>query len=281
MITHKNFSNSTIFQITVQFLEKGSSVVDQTFADLLKDFEERPSDFILKILEHDYRILYNWPSVSTISLPNSILAGFYVYPSKLELLYADKTESDFIWFKGKVPASKKEDQIEWEEIGVGFTYLVQAEDIGYKLKVDCIPRSNEKCGNSASAVSKNTVEAGPGLCPFEVRHLFTESKLSGDEFRVVSYNLLADYYADSEFSRTMLFPYCPPYALDIDYRKQLMLKEISGYNADIICLQEVDGKVFDMDLVPFLETSCLSGVHMKKGTTPEGLAIFYDTNRFE
>jgi 2',5'-phosphodiesterase len=45
---------------------------------------------------------------------------------------------------------------------------------------------------------------------------------------VISYNILADIYADSDFSRTELFPYCPPYALAIDYRKQLLAKEITG-----------------------------------------------------
>jgi hypothetical protein len=44
----------------------------------------------------------------------------------------------------------------------------------------------------------------------------------------VSYNILADLYADSEVSRTQLYPYCPPYALSIDYRKQLVLKELLG-----------------------------------------------------
>jgi mRNA deadenylase 3'-5' endonuclease subunit Ccr4 len=47
-------------------------------------------------------------------------------------------------------------------------------------------------------------------------------------FRIVSYNILADLYADSDVSRTELFPYCPPYALNIDYRKQLILKELLG-----------------------------------------------------
>ena len=47
-------------------------------------------------------------------------------------------------------------------------------------------------------------------------------------FRVVTYNILADLYADSDFTRTTLHPYCPPYALAIDYRKQLILKELIG-----------------------------------------------------
>lgn len=44
----------------------------------------------------------------------------------------------------------------------------------------------------------------------------------------MTYNILADVFADSEFTRTELYPYCAPYALSIDYRKQLLMKEILG-----------------------------------------------------
>lgn len=44
----------------------------------------------------------------------------------------------------------------------------------------------------------------------------------------MSYNILADLYCDSEFSRHELYPYCPPYALNIDYRKLLIAKELLG-----------------------------------------------------
>ena len=47
-------------------------------------------------------------------------------------------------------------------------------------------------------------------------------------FRVVSYNLLADTYSDTDFAREVLFPYCPRYALDMDYRKHFLIKEIIG-----------------------------------------------------
>jgi len=62
---------------------------------------------------------------------------------------------------------------------------------------------------------------------FRTSNFITKSALF-IRFRVVSYNILADLYADSEVSRTQLFPYCPPYALSIDYRKQLFLKELLG-----------------------------------------------------
>lgn len=129
-------------------------------------------------------------------------------------------------------------------------------------------------------ISECLVEAGPGVCLFESRHLYTQLRLPNGQFRVVTYNLLADLYADSDYSRKTLFPYCPPYALAIDYRKQLFMKEILGYNGDIICLQEVDSKVFDLDLMPFLEMSNYVGTFKAKGQTAEGLATFFHSSKF-
>lgn len=59
-------------------------------------------------------------------------------------------------------------------------------------------------------------------------HLFISSHCLNYSLRIFSYNILADMYADSDFSRDYLYPYCSPVALDIDYREQLLLKEISG-----------------------------------------------------
>ncbi|XP_061378254.1 2',5'-phosphodiesterase 12 isoform X2 [Danaus plexippus] len=111
--------------------------------------------------------------------------------------------------------------------------------------------------------------------------MFTPTKLKGKRFRCVSYNILADLYCDSDYTRTVLHPYCPPYALQIDYRKQLIMKELKGYNADIICLQEVDGKIFNKCLKPFLDSDNFNGLFYKKGkTVAEGLACFYNRLRF-
>lgn len=92
--------------------------------------------------------------------------------------------------------------------------------------------------------------------------------------------MLADYYADSDFSRKELFPYCPPFALAIDYRKQLFIREIIGYHADICCLQEVDSKVFELDLKLCLGNDGMDGLLQKKGGTAEGVATFYHRDKF-
>lgn len=241
------------------------------------------SNLFLHLLKIPFAIRFNWPWINTLTLPTSILAGFYVYPSKLEIDNADRNASEFIWYRGKLPANKCEDQIVWEEAGRGFSYHVRQEDINYKLKLVATPKSSDgqKVGPAVDSVGKNEVQAGPGSCPFETRHLFTMDRLKGSAIRIASYNLLADYYADSDDGRNILFNYCPEYAIKIDYRKQLLLKEILGYNADIFCMQEVDFKVFDGDMVPFLGGQSMSGVHNKKGTTPEGIATFYRNDRFD
>lgn len=130
--------------------------------------------------------------------------------------------------------------------------------------------------------SAATEDATNGFDAFQTRHSLTPQRLpsNGHQFRVVSYNLLADFYSDSEYSRKELFPYCPPYALSLDYRKRLFLKEIRGYHSDIACLQEVDADVFDGDLKLLLSCDGLDGWYLRKGHLPEGLATFYHTDKF-
>lgn len=258
-------------------------ISDKTFKDLLPKLEENPGEFQLLIQEDPFTVKFNNPWVNNVTLPVSILANFYLYPSKLEMDFSDLHSSEFIWYKGKMPKSNKETDIEWAEIGRGYSILIKSDDIGYRIKLLLTPKNADKSkiGPEVEATSKCEVQAGPGVCPFEERHLYTQERLKGNAIRVVSYNILADYYADTEDGRNSLFSYCPQYAIDIDYRKQLLIKEIVGYNTDILCMQEVDAKVFDFDLIPFLGEQNMSGIHHKKGTTAEGLSTFYRSDRFE
>lgn len=144
----------------------------------------------------------------------------------------------------------------------------------------CTPKNDAKIGPSAEIISNCVIEAGPGCNAFEEKQKFTPTRLPNSQFRVVSYNLLADYYADSEKSRKELFPYCPPYALAIDYRKLLFIREIRGYHADICCLQEVDSKTFELDLKLCLGNDGMEGILQKKGGTSEGVATFYHRDKF-
>lgn len=270
-------------KVSVRFFdeERKQDVQNMAISELLTKIRDEER-ILLKILDDDFRIDFNSPVVQSLNLPQSILAGFYVYPSKLELLFADRRQSEFQWYRGKMPKSNNAQQIEWSPVGSGFSYMAKPDDVGCHLKVVCVPKNSVKAGPPTEIISSCEVQAGPGQCPFDIRHLFTQKKLTNDfQFRVMTYNILADLYADSDYSRTELFGYCPNYALHIDYRKQLFIKEILGYNSDIICLQEVDAKIFDLDLTAVLRMKNLEGHFKAKGKTAEGLATFYDVNRFE
>lgn len=266
-------------QVQVALCRNQESLSDVAFNELL-EFEDIYSEkYSLTILDDNYNIVFNCPWVTEIKMPTSILANYFVYPSKLELEYADQDHSSVTWFRGLPNANDA--NISWEEVGTGYTYLAKSSDIGYKLKVACVPRNSDREGPQAESVSKCEVQADPGPCPFDTRHLFTQDRTTGSKFRVVSYNLLADLYADSETAKKELFPYCPEYALNIDYRKQLFMKELIGYNADLMCLCEVDDKIFDLDLTPVFESRKMKGTFQVKGTTREGLATFWNTDKFE
>lgn len=241
---------------------------------ICSDVFQDGNSVVLQVNGIEYNVIINSPWIETLTLPNSILAGFPVYPLKYEVVNANKDLSDFIWFKST-------DKKHWSQISKGFIYQAQNNDIDNYLKLVAVPRNEKAEGAAIECESKVKVEANPGECPFERRHKFCEERCTGRKFRVVSYNILADLYCDSDYTRAVLFPYCPPYALAIDYRKQLILKELIGYNADLICLQEVDKKVYQYDLNPVLSNLNYESVFsLKGGLVAEGVACFYHTSKF-
>ncbi|XP_046399751.1 2',5'-phosphodiesterase 12 [Ischnura elegans] len=267
-------------EINVQLLKDGIPVPPE-----LKCYETLGHDRLrLLVCDNLYDIEVNVPWVSSLVLPDSILAGFPIYPCKLDIEFAGREESIFEWFKS---IDDKRNNFSWTKVGEGYFYTPLTSDIGMRLKVSCTPRRKDdegityKEGPVVEAISPTIVEAGPGRCPFEDRHGFTLERMKCPSFRVVTYNLLADTYVDSDYSRTILYPYCPPYALAINYRKQLFLKELMGYNADLICLQEVDSKVFEFDLTPVLGSIGFDGVFQRKGGVVEGLACFFHKSKFK
>ncbi|XP_031365550.1 2',5'-phosphodiesterase 12-like [Apis dorsata] len=238
-----------------------------------KSILENNADIKLVIFDTEYVLKQNVPHISKIELPTSILVGFPIYPSKFEGTNVNKVNSIFNWYKKE---NKK-----WIHVGEGFFYVPTISDIGCQLKVSCIPKNNMEYGPLIEIISNNVVQIGPGLCPFDTRHAFTKNKLSNKNFRVTSYNILANIYSETSVSKDTLYPYCPHYALSMDYRKLLILKELIGYNSDIICLQEVDATIYKNDLQVSLTALNYNSVYNLKNDLREGLAIFYNQEKFD
>lgn len=223
-----------------------------------------------------YAVLRNVPTFTSAELPRSLMAGFPVCP-KLQLEFGNMEDCEFTWFKENPSAGSGEN---WAEVGSGRVFVPSNEDIGRKLKLLCLPKDGTRCGLVKELQSEGGIEAGPGTCTFDTRHLFTQQQTQWPELRVVSYNILADIYAQTELSKMVLYPYCAPYALELDYRINLIRKELCGYNADLICLQEVDKGVFEESLTPAMDAFGFDGVFRIKEKQHEGLATFYRRSRF-
>lgn len=58
-------------------------------------------DLEFYILDEPFVVAYNVPWISSITLPSSILATCYVYPSKIEMQCSNTAETGFVWYKGK------------------------------------------------------------------------------------------------------------------------------------------------------------------------------------
>ncbi|KAM8755825.1 2',5'-phosphodiesterase 12 [Acanthopagrus schlegelii] len=256
-------------------------------ADTVLNSEAWQDGAVLQVGDVKYSVQRNSPTFTAAELPASLLAGFPVCPS-LEVEFGNLQDCEFTWYKentsntspdvaGQVPAQDSS----WTEVGSERVHVPSNQDIGCRLKLRCTPKDGGRSGQVKELVSVGAVEAGPGVCTFDNRHAYTVKEAAWPVMRVVSYNILADVYAQTELSKTVLYPYCAPYALQLDYRQNLIKKELAGYNADIICLQEVDKGVFTDSLTPALDAFGLDGVFRIKDKQHEGLATFYRRSKFK
>lgn len=268
-------SNNALTYVNVQLIENDESVVDSKLCnEIFFDRQSSTTQMYLKIADDVYTVLINLPIIRIITMPKYMMAGFLVYPKKVEGLFVNMNQCEYKWYR--IIEKVTEDIF----IGNGYCYIPNLHDIGHQLKLVVTPKYNGVVGLSSHMISSKTVEVGPGICNFETRQVFTPYTLSGKSFRVVTYNVLSSVYTDTDLGKAM-FNSCPEYAISLSYRKLLLLKEISGYNADLICLQEVDESLFERDLSLILSYHNLEGIFLKKGgSVREGIAIFFRNARF-
>lgn len=106
-----------------------------------------------------------------------------------------------------------------------------------------------------------------------------------ETFRVLSYNILCEKYATER-----LYGYTPAWALSWDYRKELILTEIMNYDADFLCLQEVDIAQYEDYFMQHLSGQDYEGIYWPKSRYKtmndtdrrqvDGCATFYKASKW-
>ncbi|KAM1735727.1 hypothetical protein ACFX12_014165 [Malus domestica] len=183
----------------------------------------------------------------------------------------------------------------WFEVGRSKTYTPTADDIGHVLKFECVVVDTESkvpVGHVNTILTSRVIPA-PSPSPRRLvpvngvdvmGHLDSDGRISSSgTFTVLSYNILSDVYATSES-----YSYCPSWALSWPYRRQNLLREIVGYRADIVCLQEVQSDHFEEFFAPELDKHGYQALYKRKTNevyngntqTIDGCATFFRRDRF-
>ena len=167
---------------------------------------------------------------------------------------------------------------EWETVAYSKEYTPTNEDVGHLLKVTVTAHA----GVSASRMSTMVLPFPELPPPRQVIYAQAQHHVTNDRVRVVTYNVLAAIYA----TQTM-FPYCPMWALSWNFRKDMILRELMGYDADVLCMQEVQADHFENFLYPQLNQLGYEGLYKQKTREAfgpagrvDGCATFYKRNKF-
>ncbi|RLN55189.1 hypothetical protein BBP00_00008614 [Phytophthora kernoviae] len=168
------------------------------------------------------------------------------------------------------------------------SYTPTAEDVGHVIRVEC--KATKRVGGGVLTKTADTgiVLPFPPMPPKrQMLANVNEERLTPrlrqiGVFRVLTYNILAEIYATRQ-----QYPYCPVWALSWSFRRELLKREMQSYNADIICLQEVQGDHYKNFFAPMMEEWGYEGWYLKKSRESMGLegkvdggALFYKRNRF-
>ncbi|XP_022766389.1 carbon catabolite repressor protein 4 homolog 1-like [Durio zibethinus] len=185
----------------------------------------------------------------------------------------------------------------WVKVGSSKTYEPSMNDVGFILRLECLAVDHTEGIQLApvNIIVTDPVITFPPRCPrcmIKIRSCqkshnihFKPQSSDGLTFSVLSYNILADLYASGG-----RYSYCPTWALVWEYRRQNLLQEIIEYDADILCLQEVQSDHFESFFKPELIKHGYSVMYKKKRTelytssrqyASEGCATFYRHNLFK
>ncbi|KXZ48132.1 hypothetical protein GPECTOR_30g228 [Gonium pectorale] len=251
---------------------------------------------LLEVAGERFLVEINPPTVDKISIDRLAMVG-YPTAAAVTLSHAEPALCRWRW-SAQRPGARPADP--WVDLGCASQhYTPTAGDEGSVLRVECTPggrrppRRQEGEAAAAAAelerwegetVSATTgpVQHGPARCSATVRRPATPGPLATrGSFRILSYNILADQYAGSDYAQNVLFNYCPKECLDPGYRRPLVLRELLGFAADVVCLQEVDERAFTDFLSLHLGLHGYSGHYTNKmGRVKEGSATFWRTARF-
>ncbi|KFD63598.1 hypothetical protein M514_02038 [Trichuris suis] len=252
--------------------------------------------YCMTIGERNYRIVSKVPTVTELKVECDLLAGLSAYPT-FSISNGSRNDCQFFWYikeigeveNGGTTCARMQVDLErlflhgWTLRSKSCVFVPKEEDVGREVCLVCFPNGPMGIGLPRAYLCGRPVGRGPASVLWKERHaLCQKTPVPHDVIRLMSYNILADVYLDLKLPPDELyFKYCPVEYQRCGYRISLLMNEIPGYKADLICLQEVDMRLFDSFWAPFLNEFGLRGnFQCKVGDISEGLAIFFNQDKF-
>lgn len=168
-------------------------------------------------------------------------------------------------------------------IGEGSVVHVPASATGQSLTLQAELQASEAGAKVQSSLKVGVVEAPPMGWPDQ-----RLADFGGDAeartprgLRVVCFNMLAPPYARTSVATRMMYPYCPPAALDFAYRQPLLGRELRRIDGDILMLQEVSFCTFRKFLAPVFDDHFHSRIMLKASQVSDGCVTMLRKDKFE
>lgn len=246
----------------------------------------------LQMTVHDVDIAFqtevNPPTIKAVSTFE--MFDSYIFPGVPLHIHVDTlfaTEAMVDWYADGEPLCRNSP-----------LYIPTIEDANKKLMVRITPIRPDHNGHGCQQeypFQKSVSSSRPTNTVLDIRSSWQQSTSprrttsdvqidsgGGTPLRIMSFNILADQNAFSGPDRTCFFPWVSAEIMDRSRRMPLILHEILEYQADVICLQEVDQLVFDTLLEPILRQYQYQGFFSVKQSPgqQEGCAMFWSLQTF-
>ncbi|KAL3515743.1 hypothetical protein ACH5RR_022645 [Cinchona calisaya] len=185
----------------------------------------------------------------------------------------------------------------WVKVSSSRIYVPSEDDVGRRLLFVYATDDDEGMQNCSTKIFYTSpVIERPRPCPRDMlvfcsldrllRNPNAKRPFKDGDFKVLSYNILADLYNRREVYGSRG---CPAWALTWEYRRRNLLEEMLSYDADVLCLQEVQSDHFKNFFEPEFEKFGYSAIYKKKTNGVydgkqyiiDGCAIFFKKDRFK
>jgi 2',5'-phosphodiesterase len=233
---------------------------------------------VLTVGDRQVPVFRDEPMVLSLGAPALLMVSLPSVPFHVDTACApvDKFQLNYVWTVKQASSTRTYE---------GKVFTPTPEDVGAKVFLLCyvsVLGLDGQVGRSFGLECGIVRDRYPGMFSSFERLKHTQNYLSGDNFRVMTYNVLYDANCDTPQCREHIYPFADVVILNQHYRNARLCWEILESRPDVVFLQEVGEQAYTGHYAPILIANGYKGKFQTKSRgSSEGIAMFYRSCRFE